>query len=80
MQFPYIWMSEGEKLHNDMKEMNAVLFSEGGTNLLSDCELLYLYRVVNKWTVIYEEWFWDILNPVAMGIYRMLGLIYNYFN
>lgn len=80
LQFPYIRMREGEKLHNDLKEMNAVLFSEGGTNLLSDCELLYLYRESYKWSVIYEEWFWDILNPVAVGLYKALGTIYNFFN
>lgn len=79
-QFPYVWMSEGEKLHNDLKEMNAVLFSEGGTNLLSDCELLYLYRVSYKWTVVYEEWFWDVLNPLAVGFYKLLGAVYNLFN
>lgn len=79
-QFPYVWMSEGEKLHNDLKEMNAVLFSEGGTNLLSDCELLYLYRIPTKWTVVYEEWFWDILNPLAVGFYKLLGAVYNLFN
>ncbi len=79
-QFPYVWMSEGEKLHNDLKEMNAVLFSEGGTNLLSDCELLYLYRVPHKWTVVYEEWFWDVLNPLAVGFYKLLGAVYNLFN
>ena len=79
-QFPYVWMSEGEKLHNDLKEMNAVLFSEGGTNLLSDCELLYLYRVPYKWTVVYEEWFWDVLNPLAVGFYKLLGAVYNLFN
>lgn len=79
-QFPYVWMSEGEKLHNDLKEMNAVLFSEGGTNLLSDCELLYLYRVPYKWTVVYEKWFWDVLNPLAVGFYKLLGAVYNLFN
>ncbi len=79
-QFPYIWMSEGEKLHNDLKEMDAVLFSEGGTNLLSECELLYLYRVPYKWTVVYEEWFWDVLNPLAVGFYKLLGAVYNLFN
>ncbi len=79
-QFPYVWMSEDEKLHNDLKEMNAVLFSEGGTNLLSDCELLYLYRVPYKWTVVYEEWFWDVLNPLAVGFYKLLGAVYNLFN
>lgn len=79
-QFPYIWMNEGKKLHDDLKEMNAVVFSEGGTNLLSDCELLYLYRIPTKWTVIYEEWFWDILNPLAVGFYKLLGAVYKLFN
>lgn len=79
-QFPYIWMSEGKKLHDDLKEMNAVLYSEGGTNLLSDCELLYLYRESYKWSVIYEEWFWDILNPVSVKLYETLEMIYNVFN
>ncbi len=79
-QFPYVWMNEGEKLHDDLKEMNAVLFSEGGTNLLSDCELLYLYRLPYKWTVVFEEWFWDILNPFAVCIYKVLGVIYKIFN
>ena len=73
-------MREGEKLHNDLKEMNVVLFSEGGTNLLSDCNLLYLYRESYKWSAIYEEWFWDILNPVAVRLYEVLGKIYNLFN
>ncbi len=79
-QFPYIWMTAGKELHGDIKAMNAVLFSEGGTNLLSDCELLYLYRESYKWSVIYEEWFWDILNPVAIALYDFLGKIYNIFS
>lgn len=79
LQFPYIWMTEGKKLHDDLKEMNAVLFSEGGTNLLSDCELLCLYRESYKWSVIYEEWFWDIINPYAVDIYNMLGKVYDLF-
>lgn len=79
-QFPYIWMTAGKELHDDLKEMNAVLFSEGGTALLSDCELLYLYRESYKWSVIYEEWFWDILNPVAVALYNFFGAVYNVFN
>lgn len=79
-QFPYIWMNEGKKLHDDLKEMNAVMFSEGGIHFLSDCELLYLYRIPTKWTVIYEEWFWDILNPLAVGFYKLLDAVYKLFN
>lgn len=79
-QFPYIWMTAGKELHDDLKEMNAVLFSEGGVHLLSDCELLYLYRESYKWSVIYEEWFWDILNPIAVALYNLFGAVYNAFN
>ncbi len=79
-QFPYLWMNAGERLHDDFAEMNVVVFSEGASSKLSDCELLYLYRVVYKWTELYEEWFWDILNPAAVSLYNILGKIYNLFN
>ena len=81
LQFPYIYMNAAEKLHDDMKDMGILVFSEGdGTNnALSDCELLYLYRDIRKWTVLYDEWFWDILNPFAVAIYNLLGAIYNLF-
>lgn len=79
-QFPYIWMTAGKELHDDLKEMNAVLFSEGGVHLLSDCELLYLCRESYKWSVIYEEWFWNILNPIAVALYNFFGAVYNAFN
>ena len=78
-QFPYVYMSEGERLHNDFKEMGIRVFSEGGLPL-SDCELLYLYRVPSKWTTLYEEWFWDVLNPIAIRLYKALGFIYNIFH
>ena len=79
-QFPYIYMNAGEKLHEDMKEMGIVVFSEGFSWKISDCELLYLYREVFKWTTLYEEWFWDILNPFAVALYKTFGVIYNVFN
>ncbi len=80
LQFPYVYMNAGEKLHDDFKKMNVLVFSEGARNQLSDCELLYLYRQVFKWTDLYEEWFWDVLNPAAVALYNFLGKIYNLFN
>jgi hypothetical protein len=79
-RFPYVYMNACEKLHGDFKEMNVLVFSEGARSQLSDCELLYLYRDINKWTTLYEEWFWDILNPYAVDLYKFLGKVYNFFN
>ncbi len=80
LNFPYVYMNAGEKLHADFKAMGVRVFSEGARSELSDCELLYLYRVATKWTKLYEEWFWDMLNPLAVNLYKFLGVIYNTFN
>ena len=79
LQFPYVYMNAGEKLHADLKEMNVLVMSEGAQYKLSDCELLYLCRQPFKWTTLYEEWFWDMLNPVVVAAYKALGFIYNTF-
>lgn len=79
-QFAYKYMNEGEKLHHDLKEMGIRFLGEGGVHGISDCELLYLYRPVTKWTTLYEEWFWDVLNPLAVKLYEALGFVYNLFN
>lgn len=78
-QFPYIYMNAREELHHDLKEMDVLVFGEGSNHALSDCELLYLYRDIHKWTTLYEEWFWDILNPSAVAFYEFLGKIYTLF-
>jgi hypothetical protein len=78
-KFPYVYMNASERLYNDLKEMGVRVFSEGGLPL-SDCELLYLYRVPSKWTTLYEEWFWDVLNPIAIRLYKALGFVYNIFH
>ena len=79
-QFPYVYMKANEELHHDLKEMGVLVLGEGSSHTLSDCELLYLYRDIHKWTTLYEEWFWDILNPYAVDLYEFLGKIYNFFN
>ncbi|MBR5262812.1 MAG: DUF4838 domain-containing protein [Clostridia bacterium] len=79
-QFPYVYMNAGERLHHDLKEMGITMFGEGGHVELSDCELLYYFRPANKWTMIFEEWFWDVLNPFAVAIYKVTGFIYKLFN
>lgn len=79
LQFPYKWMHENELFRNDLREMGILRFSEGANSYLSDCELLYIYREPHKWTTLYEEWFWDILNPLAIKFYEFLGKLNNLF-
>ncbi len=80
LNFPYVYMNAGEMLHRDFRAMGITVLSEGTRSELSDCELLYLYRVAPKWTTLYEEWFWDVLNPLAIALYNFFGFIYNTFN
>lgn len=79
-QFPYVWMNANEKLHHDMKDMGITMLGEGATHGLSDCNLLYLYRIPQKWTTLYEEPYWDALNPYAVKLYEFLGKLYSIFN
>ena len=73
-------MNANEKLHHDMKDMGITMLGEGATHGLSDCNLLYLYRIPQKWTTLYEEPYWDALNPYAVKLYEFLGKLYSIFN
>ena len=79
-KYPYIYMNAGEQLYNDFIEMGVTAFGEGSQHTLSDCDLLHLFRVPHKWTTLYDEWFWDVLNPFAVAIYKVLGFFYNIFH
>ncbi len=76
-QFPYIWMNANEKFHHDLKDMGITMMGEGATHTLSDCNLLYLYRHLFKWTTLFEEPYWDFLNPYAVKLYDFFGIVYN---
>ncbi len=80
MQFPYVWMNANERFHHDIKAMGIRVMSEGNNRGISDCELLYLYRHPRKWTTLFEEPYWDVLNPYAIKLYEFLGKIYNLFS
>ncbi len=80
LQFPYLWMKAKESLHHDMKDMGITMLGEGAQHSLSDCNLLYLYRAPTKWTTLFEEPYWDALNPYAVKLYEFLGKIYSIFS
>ena len=80
LNYPYVYMNAGEQLYNDLIEMGITSFGEGSTLELSDCELLYLCRIPSKWTTLFNEWFWDVLNPIVVAFYKVSGFFYNIFN
>lgn len=81
LQFPYLWMCEREMLYKDIKDMGIVRISEGNQNsYISDCDLLYLFREPQKWKVLYDEPYWDALNPYALKLYNFLGDVYRFIS
>ena len=66
-------------LENNLEDMGITKMGEGAKHELSDCNLLYLYRHLFKWTTLYEEPYWDALNPYAVKLYEFLGKIYSIF-
>lgn len=80
LQFPYVWINENQKLYDDLKAMGILRLGEGNNHYLSDCDLLHLFRQPFKWGTLYDEDFWDALNPYAVRFYEFLGKIYYAFS
>lgn len=79
LQLPYEWMSAQNELYHDLKEFGVVRLGEPETRYLSDCNLLWLLRKPFKWTVLYDEPFWDFLNPAVVAIYNFLDKVHSFF-
>ncbi len=78
-RFPYLWMKANDDLYNDLVEMGIPRMGEGATHYLSDCDLLHLFRHPFKWVTLYDEPYWDALNPYAVKLYNFLGEVYYFF-
>lgn len=79
LQFPYVWMKAQDDLYNDMKAFGIVRLGEGNNRALSDCDILHLIREPFKWTVLFDEPYWDAFNPYMLKLYAFLEKIYNSF-
>ncbi len=80
-QSAYVWMTEQDKLYNDLIEHNVLALGEGTRNRdLSDCEILHYLRVPFKWTTLYDEVYWDAINPYFLKLYEAIGKVYNFFH
>lgn len=74
----YTRMAAREALYNDL-----VRFGVGRTNVarpnrqLTKCMSLVLLRRGEKWAKLYEEKYWDLLEPFVLALYRLLGSMYH---
>ena len=73
----YTRMAAREALYNDL-----VRFGVGRTNVarpnrqLTACKSLILLRRGEKWCALYEEKYWDALEPFVLRLYRVLGALH----
>ncbi len=80
-QFPYVWMTENDKLYNDIIEHDvSLLGTPTRKREISECEMMHYWRIPIKWTTLYDEDIWFTLSPYFMKFYNFLEMIYNFFN
>lgn len=77
LQFPYLWMTEQDKLYNDLIANGVTHIGEASSRAFSDCEMMHYFRIPFKWTELYEDSIWEALSPSFMKLYSLLGEIYN---
>ncbi len=80
LRFPYVRMTEQDKLYNDLLDHGTTLIGEGLRKRdLSKCEMLHYVGIPFKWTTLYEEEIWFKLSPYFMKFYNFLGEVYSFF-
>ncbi len=80
-QNPYVWMTENDKLYNDLIEHDVSLFGTPTREReISECEMMHYWRIPIKWTTLYDEDIWFTLSPLFMKFYNFLGKIHSFFN
>lgn len=80
-RFPYAWMSEQDKLFDDIIAHDVTLLGEATRSRnISECEMVHYFRIPFKWTTLYDEDIWFTLSPYFMQFYDILGRVYNIFN
>ena len=75
-QHPYLWMSERLDLYNDMVEMGITRMGEREKHDISHNHCLHLFRSITTWITLYDEEVWEMLEPLAMMIYKVAELSY----
>ncbi|MBQ7121698.1 MAG: DUF4838 domain-containing protein [Clostridia bacterium] len=80
LQFPYLWIKAQDDLYNDLKAFGVIRVGEGDNRYFSECDILHLIREPFKWSVLFDEPYWDALNPYMLKLYAFLEKVYTFFN
>ncbi|MBQ3151817.1 MAG: hypothetical protein IJB86_11295 [Clostridia bacterium] len=62
-----------------MKSLGILRLGERRRHELSDSEVNYLLRHPYKWILLYEEPFFEKIDPFVLKLYDFLGKVYEYF-
>lgn len=72
----YTRMRDREALYNDMRRMGVAYINHTRRERqLTDCMSLVLLRRPGKWCALYEEKYWDALEPFVLRLYGVLGTL-----
>lgn len=76
----YEWMTAQDELYDDLVKFGVKKIGEGiGDRYLSECEILHYIRPPFKWTKLYDEVYWDFIDPYFMKLYSVIEKIYFFF-
>lgn len=65
-------MAAREELYNDYNDFGFKRLGEYPSRVISDCGSLYLLRPATKWVILYDESYWDFLEPYIVGFYEFI--------
>ncbi len=77
LRFMYHYMKAQDDLYDNLVEFGIEVLGEGTRQReLSDCEMTHHFRVPFKWTTLYDEPYWDAMDPYFMQFYNFLGKLH----
>ena len=77
----YMRMHEREVLYNDLARMSVTYISHARRNReITSCMSLVLLRCPGKWCRLFEEPFWDAIEPATLWLYHTLGKLHELFS
>lgn len=65
-------MTERERLYNDIQSFGLRRLGEYASRVISDCKSLYLLRPATKWVTLFDENYWDFLEPYVVSFYEKI--------
>ena len=76
-RFMYHYMKAQDDLYDDLVAYGIKVIGEGTRQRdLSTCEMTHHFRVPFKWSTLYDEPYWDALDPYFMAFYKFLGKLH----